>query len=182
MTVSNATGSRRKDQARAMLEKQWESERLEELEQENARLRAQLKLPERQRKGRLPKRSTAETWTLKRAKKLCGDGRTSAGREARAFIQDLHDNGVGGNGLRAMIGALMIQCDALFADQELEARDRIRALDTKLKAIGTLLKIREVEAMEAAEVENQITLHVEHHYPNDEDAWREAIDVTPRED
>jgi hypothetical protein len=122
VTVNNATGNRQADQARALLEKQWEEEELEDLRQENARLRAQLQLPERSRRGRLPKRQTAEDWTLKRAKKLCGDGRSRAGKDARAFVQELHDNGVGGAGLRAMIGVVLVQCDALMEAGDMEPR------------------------------------------------------------
>jgi hypothetical protein len=177
VTVNNATGNRQADQARALLEKQWEEEELEDLRQENARLRAQLQLPERARRGRLPKRSTAEDWTLKRAKKLCGDGRTAMGREARAFVQELHDNGVGGAGLRALIGVVLVQCDQLMEADQMEPRF---ALGTKLKAIETLIKVREIEAMEAAEVPNQVSIHVVHHY--DGDGAPEAIDVTPREE
>lgn len=171
MTVTNAGTNRKRDQALSILRARKEKDELDQLRLENDAFRAQLGLAKRERKGRLPTRKGTETYALKRAKGLLK--KAGCGKDSREFIQQLADDGISAGELRALLGVIHETAYALMASEELEPRF---ALGAAQKAIETMIKLREVEAMEAVEVEGHI--HVTMPVLVQQEA--ELRDVTPR--
>lgn len=171
MTVKNGSGNPRKEQAERLLRQKAKEEELEAALRENATLRAQLQLPQRERKGRKPTREGTQSAAMRSMMSLAR--KVKLNKASKEFIRQAAEDGVSAMELRAMC-ALGHEAawEAMFSG-DMEARF---ALATAHKYIETMIKLREVEAMEAAEVAGHITINVAGWEGLDEPP---LIDVTP---
>lgn len=165
MTVGNATGNRRAAQTAELLRRKGEREELDQLRREVAQLRSRLGEGLPARRGRKPTRARRETYVTKRLRKLVRS------KDARRFIAEAAADGLTSADLRAMLACVHERCYELMESGEMEPRF---ALGTAIKVVQELIKLREVEALEAAEVAGHINISVVHQSGP-------MLDVTPGE-
>lgn len=170
MSVKHGAGNPRKAQAERLLRLRAEEEELEALRRENAQMRAQLQLPARERRGRKPSRKGAQTAALKSMRGLAR--KVGLSKASRDFIQQCHDDGVSAGELRSMCALGHEAAWEMMFSGDLEPRYGVAIAH---KWVETMIKLREVEAMEAAEVAGLITINVG--WPDGPEG--NLLDVTP---
>lgn len=168
MTVTNGSGNPRKEQAERLLRKRAQEEELETLRRENAMYRAQLQLPAKERKGRRPTRKGTQSACMRSLMGLARKAKLP--KASKDFITQASENGVSAEDLRAACALHHEWAMQMLADGTMDPRF---AFATAQKSIDQMIKLREVEAMEAAEVAGLVTINVGWEGPP-------TVDVTPR--